>query len=268
MAAAREAEQPFLSSAQAYDRHVGRYGNELASAMIAVTGVRPGMRALDVGCGPGALTTALVRLLGPAEVSAVDPAEPLVDACRARAPGTDVRVGIAEELPFRDEEFDAVLAQLVLNHLNDAPRGVREMRRVAYPGAVVAACVWDFAEGMTMLRSFWDAALAVDPEGAAAAGAGRRMPFCQPEELRELWREGGLHEVDVGDLAVGADYSDFDDFWLPFAAGAGASGRYCVSLSQAEQTALREEVRRRVGSPEGPFRMTARAWYVRGYARE
>lgn len=70
--------------------------------------------------------------------------------------------------------------------------------------------------------------------------------------------------VDAGELVVGADYRDFDDFWWPFTAGAGGSGSYCASLDEATRRALREELRRRLGSPQGPFRLTARAWYVRG----
>lgn len=165
------------SAVSAYERHVGRYGRELATAMIAAVRIRPGMRALDVGCGPGALTQALAELLRAENVSAIDPSEPFVGTCRARARGVDVRIGVAEELPFPDAEFDAVLAQLLLNHMRDARRGAGEMVRVARAGGVVAASVWDFAAGMKMVRTFWDAAIAVDPDGAAAAGAGKPAPF-------------------------------------------------------------------------------------------
>jgi 2-polyprenyl-3-methyl-5-hydroxy-6-metoxy-1,4-benzoquinol methylase len=200
-------------SPEAYDRHVGRYGAGLAAALLAVVGIRLGMRALDVGCGTGALTTALARVLGPARVSAVDASRAFVETCRARAPGTDVRIGVAEELPFDDGEYDAVLAQLVLNHMNDPARGTREMRRVASSGGVVAACVWDFADGMRMLRTFWDAAASLDPVRASEFGAGKEMPFRHPDELRELWQTSGLTNVEVGELTVAVDYSDFEDFW-------------------------------------------------------
>ncbi len=253
-------------SAQAYERHIGRYAPELAVALIGLVQVEPGQRALDVGCGPGALATALADVLGPESVAAVDPSEPFVEVCRARTPGADVRVGRAEDLPFDDGEFDAALAQLVLQRLSDAPRGVDEMRRVARPGGSVAACTWDFASGMTMMRTFWDAALALDPAGAARFGAGTPMPFCQPDELRALWEGAGLAEVDVGELHAGADYADFEDFWSSFLGGVGGSGAYCNSLDEAGRIALRDEVRRRLGAPSGAFRLTARAWYVHGLA--
>jgi hypothetical protein len=128
----------------------------------------------------------------------------------------------------------------------------------------VAACTWDFASGMTMLRTFWDAAVIVDRARATQAGALDRTRLCDPDELRELWARTGLVEIDAGELVVGADYADFGDFWSPFTAGVGGSGTYCTSLDEPGQEALRAEVRRRLGSPTGPFRLTARAWYVRG----
>ena len=122
------------AAVDAYDRHVGRYAPELGRRMIEVSGVAPGQRALDVGCGTGALTVELAKVLGEGNVAAIDPSERFVAACKERAPGADVRLGIAEELPWADEEFDAVLAQLVVDGMNDARRGVGEMRRVTRPG--------------------------------------------------------------------------------------------------------------------------------------
>lgn len=226
--------------------------------------MHPGHRALDVGCGPGALTKALASLLGPENVSAIDPSEPFVEACRARVWGVDVHQGRAEDLPFGDAEFDVVLAQLVVNHMSDPEAGVGEMRRVARPGATVAACVWDYSEGMRMLRAFWDAAVALDPEVAGPLDQGKTMPFCRPGELADFWRGCGFASVTAGDLTITADYMDFDDFWISFAAGVGPSGAYCTSLEPADREALRAECRRRLGSPEGPFELSARAWYVAG----
>jgi SAM-dependent methyltransferase len=249
---------------EAYDRHVGRYSPELAAALIAVAGTERGQRALDVGCGTGALAQALAALLEAGSVAAIDSSPASVATCARRVPGADVRVACAEELPFQDGEFDAALAQLVVPWLSDPGRGVAEMRRVVRPGGVVAACTWDFANGMTMLRAFWDAAVAVDRPRAIQAGALDRTRLCEPDELGELWAQVGLVEIDTGELVVGADYSGFDDFWWPFSAGVGGSGSYCASLDEAGHEALREEVRRRLGSPVGPFSLAARAWYVRG----
>jgi SAM-dependent methyltransferase len=255
----------FRTSPDAYDRHVGRYGPSLSAAFADFAGPLAAARVLDVGCGPGALTAELAERLGPECVAAAEPSEPWAQACRARVPGADVRVASADRLPFDDDAFAAVVSQLVVNFLPDAGAGVAEMRRVSVPGGTVAACVWDYAEGMTMLRTFWDAATAIDP-GAAKLDEGRRMPYCQPRELEALWREGGLSEVSTAALASRASYRDFDDLWEPLTHGVGPSGAYCASLAPADRERLRDEWRERLGRPDGPFELEARAWAVRGAA--
>jgi SAM-dependent methyltransferase len=252
-------------AAEAYYHHVGRYGAQLAAGLMRVAGVRRGQRALDVGCGPGPLTSALADVLGAANIAAVDPSEPFVEACRARVPGADVRVGVGERLPFADGRFDAVLAQLVVQLMDDRDAGVREMARVARRGGIVAACVWD-SRRMPLLRSFWDAALEAAPERAAAIDDGRRVGYEAPEELGRLFSHCGLVDVSIGELLVNAEYESFDDLWRPFAAGVGHSGACFASLDGPAQSALAAEAHRRLGSPEGSFQLTARAWWARGKA--
>lgn len=259
--------ETFRASADAYDRHVGRYGAQLASALIGFAGIEPGMRALDVGCGPGALTAALAGRLGAASVAAADPSEPFVDACRARLPGVDVVVAAAEALPFVADSFDAALSQLVVNFMRDAEAGVREMARVTRPGGVVASCVWDYAGQMTLLRAFWDAAREVDPERAAAADEGIVMRWCGEGELARLWRAVGLGDVRFAPLVVSATYTDFADLWSPLPTGVGPSGAFCRSLDEDRRGALRDAYRRRLEIGDGPFELAARAWAVAGIVR-
>ena len=256
--------ETFRTSADAYDRLVGRYSPQLASELIGFAGVEPGMRALDVGCGPGALTEALVDKLGTPNVSAADPSEPFVEACRARLPGVEVVVANAETLPFADGGFDVALSQLVVNFMRDAEAGVREIARVTRPGGVVASCVWDYAGEMTLLRAFCDAAGEVDPEGAAAADEGAVMRWCAEGELAELWQAAGLRDVRLGSLVVSASYIDFDDLWFPFPTGIAPSGAFCKTLDEDRRSALHDALRRRLGVPDGPFELTARAWAVAG----
>jgi ubiquinone/menaquinone biosynthesis C-methylase UbiE len=254
----------FRVQASAYDRHVGRYGPQLAAAFCDFVGVEQGMRALDVGCGPGALTDALARRLGPANVSAAEPSEPFAKACRAHVPGVEVVVAGAEVMPFADTAFDATLSQLVVNFLDDAKPGVREMARVTRPGGVVAACVWDYAEEMTLLRAFWDAAREVAPALAEQRDEGSVMAWCRDGELAELWKAAGLRDVRSGTLRVRASYADFDDLWAPFPSGVGPSGAFCAALDETSRGALREAMRRRLGAGDQPFHLTARAWAVAG----
>jgi SAM-dependent methyltransferase len=252
-----------FASPEAYNRFVGRYGPHLASALMSFARVEPGMRALDVGCGPGALAAALAERLGAANVSGADPSEPFAEACRARVPGADVVVASAEALPFADDSFDAALAQLAVNFMHDAHAGVSEMARVTRPGGVVAACVWDYAGEMTLLRAFWDAAREVDPERGAAADEAV-MPWCGEGELAELWGDAGLLDVRFGPLVVRAAYADFEDLWSPLPTGIGPAGAFCKSLDDDTRAALHDAYRRRLGVPDGPFELTARAWAVAG----
>ena len=257
----------FGAPAEAYDRFVGRYGAALAAGLIGLAGVRPGMRVLDVGCGPGALTVQLDDRVGAnGHVAAVEPSEGFAAACRERVPAADVRVAPAEALPFPDGSFDAALCQLVVNFMADAEAGVREMARVVRPGGAVAACVWDYAGGMTMLRAFWDAAREVDLEGASRADEGVVMPWCREGDLEALWRTAGLRDVRGATLDVEADYADFDDLWSPLPWGVGPAGAWCASLDLEHQAAVKDALRRRLDIGDGPFTLPARAWAVVGRA--
>jgi SAM-dependent methyltransferase len=252
----------FRRPVEAYDRYIGRYGAPLARRLTAQAGVRAGQRAVDVGCGPGALTGELVARLGAEHVAAVDPSPPFAEACARRHPGVRVEAGAAEALPFGDAAFDHALAQLVLTFLTDAPAGVREMRRVTRPGGGVSAAVWDYAEGMTLLRAFWDAAVALDPT-AAALDEGRAR-LCSPRELEALWRAAGLDEVRVTSAEVAARYDSFADLWAPLEAGVGPAGAYAAALPPGRRAALRDTLRDRLGAGDRPFELAARAWLVTG----
>jgi SAM-dependent methyltransferase len=186
-----------------------------------------------------------------------------VQVCRARVPGADVRVGVGEHLPFDDNAFDVVLAQLVVQLMDDRATGVREMARVARPGGVVAALVWD-STTMPLLRAFWDAALTITPETAGAIDDGRRVGYPSPDDLGELWQASGLVEVTTGELHVHADYDSFDDLFEPFTTGTAHSGACYAGLDAPKQQRLHDDARRRLGSPDSAFRLTARAWWARG----
>jgi SAM-dependent methyltransferase len=259
-------ETMFHGPGAAYDRFVGRYSPALAAAMIDRSGVAPGQRALDVGCGSGALVAALAEVLGGENVAGVDPSEPFAEAARSKAPGAEVVVGSAEALPFDADSFDATLSQLVVNFLSDPEQGLREMARVTRPGGVVAGCVWDYGGEMTMLHTFWDAATALDPEGAGPLVETHTMRFATLEELGALWDRAPLTNVEVAPIVVAASYDDFEDLWQPFTAGIGPAGAYTASLDTEAQSALHDEYARRLGEPTGAFELSARAWCAVGSA--
>jgi SAM-dependent methyltransferase len=251
----------FIASGPQYFRFMGRWSRELAPPFIEFAGVEPAMRVLDVGCGPGALTAPLAGRLGAERVAAIDPSEPFVTAIRERLSDVDVRTGVAEELPFDNGRFDAALAQLVVNFMQDAPAGVGEMRRVVRPGGVVAAAVWGYEDGMEMLRAFWDAASEIDRD---APDEGSVMRYRTAAELDELWRETGLESVEVDALVVEQTYAAFDELWEPFTFGIGPAGAWVATLDDDRRAELREALHRRLGSPDGAFTLSAKAWAARG----
>lgn len=246
----------FITSGDAYDAFMGRYSRLLAVPFVEWVGVTSGQSVLDVGCGPGALTDALVHRLGATEVSAFDPSPPFVDECIRRYPGVDVRHGRAEAIPFDNDQFDAAIAQLVLHFVTDPSEAANEMRRVVRPGGLVAACVWDFDEGMQMLRRFWDAALAVDP---GAPDEATTMRFGRAGEIAELFRATGLFDVEEITISISATYANYDELWAGFLAGIGPAGAYCTSLTDTQRASLRGELFTRVDSPEGKFSLQAAA---------
>ncbi|HYI22516.1 MAG TPA: methyltransferase domain-containing protein [Candidatus Limnocylindrales bacterium] len=251
------------AAADKYDRYVGRYSPALARALVDLAAARSGERALDVGCGPGALTTELAALLGAQNVAAVDPSPSFVEACRARNPEVDVREAPAEKLPFEDDSFDHVLSQLVLNFMTDAAAGVAEMSRVSRPGGRLTSTVWDYRGEMTMLVAFWESVAATDPAGSARDER-LTMRYGTPDELQQLWSEGGLQDIAVSPLVVTAQYSGFEDLWEPFDPGVGPVGAYMASTSAEQRARVREEFRRRLEVGDEPFQLTARAWAVTG----
>lgn len=250
----------FAVAADAYDRLMGRYSVLLAPQLAALAEVAVGQRVLDVGCGPGALTTELVRRLGAAAVTAVDPSEPFVAAAQERHPGVDVRRASAEHLPFPDQEFDAALAQLVVHFMADPVAGLREMARVTRTGGVVAACVWDHAGGQGPLSVYWEAARELDPEVEGESG----LAGARGGHLTELFEAAGLHEIEETHLVVSVEHPTFDEWWEPFTLGVGPAGSYAARLDPERQTRLRELCRARLSA--APFVLSARAWAARGLA--
>lgn len=254
---------PFTAPADHYDRFMGRYVPVLAAELADAAGVTSGMRVLDVGCGPGGLTAELAARTGAENVAAIDPAPQFAAACRERNPGADVRVGVAEELPWDDGVFDAALASLVLAFMSDAGAGLREMARVTRPGGTVAACMWDVVTGgMTMLTTFWAAVRTVEP----GAGGEMHRPGTAEGDIAARMRAAGLVDVQDGAITSHADYTSFDDFWEPFTLAVGPSGEHLRSLPADQQARVREACR--AALPEGPFTLDARAWYARGTVPE
>ena len=249
----------FFVAADAYDRFMGRYSAPLAPPFADFAGVAAGQRVLDVGSGPGALTTELVARVGADSVTAVDPSEPFVAAARERHPGVTVEQAPAERLPFGDDAFDASLAQLVVHFMADPLAGLREMARVTRTQGVVAACVWDHGSGgKGPLSTYWAAVHELDPDAPDES----QLAGAREGHLGELFDAVGLLEIEEQPVEVRAEHPTFEDWWEPFELGVGPAGAYVAGLAPEARAELRERCRDRLPAP--PFVLTARAWAARG----
>ena len=249
----------FDVAATSYDRFMGRFSRPLSVEFADWVGVRPGQAALDVGCGPGALTEVLSDRLGAASVAAVDPSEPFVAAIRERLPDVVVMQASAEQLPFGDQTFDIAVAQLVVHFMTDPLLGVTELRRVTRTGGVVAVNVWDFEGGRSPHSTLFAALVSVVPDADDEAGrVGARRG-----DLAALLQQAGCRDIEQAELEVTVTSPTFEDWWEPYTLGVGPAGAQLAALDAA----TRESVRRRCRElfESGPITTTATAWAAKGF---
>jgi trans-aconitate methyltransferase len=248
-----------------YERYVGRWSRRVAPDFLSWLGMPPGKEWLDVGCGTGALCAAIVERCAPASVQGVEPSDGFLRAARAGLPASvRLHAGDAAALPLPAADVDVVVAALVLNFVPDLRAALQEMRRVARPGATLAAYVWDYAGGMELIRLFWDTAIACDAE-AAAHDEGHRFPLCQPSALQAAFADAGLVDAKTTAIDIDTPFDDFDDYWQPFLGGQGPAPAYLVSLDEVRRETLRARLRERLPlQADGSIRLRARAWAVRG----
>lgn len=262
----RRGQDAMFSAADAYERFMGRWSRALAPQLVRFAEVRDGDRVLDVGSGTGALAAAIAAAAPSSAIVGIDPSAAYVASAEASRPNPHVtfEVGDAQQMRFDAASFTRTLSLLVVNFIPDAPKAVREMRRVTRPGGTVAAAVWDYGDGMEMLRVFWDAAITRHP--ADAAKDERHMRYCRRGELAELWRGAGLQDVREEGLTVETRFASFEDYWTPFTLKQGPAGAYVASLTPADRDALRDALRRRLlgDAPDRAITLHARAWAVRG----
>ena len=254
------------ASGDVYEPYVGRWSRRVAAELLAWLAVPPARRWLDVGCGTGALSQAILERASPQAVQGIDPSAGFVTYAREhiRDGRASFETGDARALPYATATFDVVVSGLVLNFVPDPPVALGEMTRVVRRGGTVAAYVWDYAGRMQLMRHFWDAAVTLDP-AAAELDEGRRFGLCQPTALAHLFQSAGLNNVEVRAIDIPTDFRDFDDYWSPFLGGQAPAPRYAMSLPEARRTELRERIRATLPiEADGSIHLIACAWAARG----
>jgi len=254
------------ASGEKYEPYVGRWSRLVAREFLNWLAVPARSQWLDVGCGTGALSQTILQFADPAQVKGIDRSDGFIAFAMAHTQDSRIQfeVGDAQSLNAESGSFDAAITGLVLNFVSQPDRVVAEMKRVTRTGGLVAAYLWDYADGMQMIRHFFDAAMALDPN-AAELDEGSRFPICRPAALSQLFESTGLRHVEVCPIEVPTVFRDFDDYWSPFLGGQGPAPSYAISLSEERRAALREQIRARLPiALNGSIPLTARAWAVRG----
>jgi SAM-dependent methyltransferase len=253
-------------SARAYEAYAGRWSRQVAVELLRWLAPAPRLSWVDVGCGTGALTSAILATCEPGSVHGIDSSAGFVEQARRSiaSPQACFETGDATRLPWETGACDVAVSGLVLNFVSDSAAMAREMARVTKPGGRVAAYVWDYAGGMQMMRHFWDAAIAVSPDDARLDQA-ERFPLCRPEPLQSLFEQVGLKTVAVRAIEIPTVFESFEDYWTPFLGRTGAAPSYLATVTHEVRERIRRQLERRLApAGGGPIALTARAWAVQG----
>jgi SAM-dependent methyltransferase len=253
-------------SGDSYEMYIGRWSRLVASEFLKWLAIDAGKQWLDVGCGTGSLSRAILQHARPSRVTGVDQSEGFIAFARGAIPDdrAEFKVADAQDLALESDHYDAIVSGLMLNFVPQPEKVLSEMIRAARSGGTIALYVWDYAGKMQLMQYFWDAVAALD-SSAADLDEGRRFPICNPDRLEALFHASGLRDVDVGPIDIDTIFKDFDDYWSPFLMGQGPAPGYAMSLPEERRVALREYIRQALPvASDGSILLVARAWAVRG----
>ena len=251
------------SAGHSYDEYMGRWSRAVAAGFIDWIDVPSDLDWVDVGCGTGALSSAVVARCAPRSLTGVDPSDGFVGhaATAVVDPRARFEVGTAEDLPVPDDAVDVVASALAYNFVPDRAAALREFQRVVRPDGTIAFYVWDYpGGGIAFIDTFWKAASALDP-AAASLDEAIRFPFCTQACLAAEVAAAACLDVEVVPIEVNTPFDDFAAFWQPFTLGAGPAPGYLDTLGPDARLALEQRLRDDLG--DGVRDLTARAWAVR-----
>jgi SAM-dependent methyltransferase len=253
-----------------YELNMGRWSKRLTRPFLEFVGTGAHERVLDVGCGTGHLATAVAEFSNPREVHGIDLAHVYIEYAKARNrdPRLIFKVGDVCALDYPDRYFERVLSLLTLHFVPCTGDAVAEMRRVAQPGAIVGAAVWDARGGFVANRMFFDTAAALDPKAAQRRAKNYSRPLTRPGELAAAWRGAGFLDVNETLLCIRMEFTSFADYWTPYLGKDGPGAEYVATLKDDERTRLETAVRDAYldGEVDGMRSYAALAWAVKGIA--
>jgi len=261
---AGEAKHDSWSAGRSYDHYMGRWSRKIAAEYLTWLNPEKASDWLEIGCGTGALTSAILQNCAPFSVLATDASEDFVHHVREiiKHPKVEFKAAPAQALPAEDNSIDIVTSALVLNFVPDRTAALKEMQRVLKPGGMLSFYIWDYpGGGIGFIDAFWKAAATLDPK-AAALDEGARFPYCTADGMAKLCAEAGLPDPDIAPIEIATEFPDFEAFWHPFTLGAGPAPGYCGSLTEEQQQALKTRLYEELDDG-GPVRLKAKAWAVK-----
>jgi SAM-dependent methyltransferase len=248
-----------------YEYFMGRWSRLVARQFIDWLSPPSGCSWLDIGCGSGALSEAIINNSKPAGVTAIDQSHGFVREVQRRLGNlVQSRVGNALSLPVPDASVQFAVSGLVLNFISEPIKALSEMKRVTFPGGTVAVYVWDYSSKMEFLSRFWDEDVTLDSK-ASASHEGNRFPNSTAEALSGLFDSAGFLDIESAPIDIVTQFRDFDDYWKPFLGGQGPAPTYLMSLEESDRQLLRNRLVESLPiQKDGSIRLEARAWAVKG----
>jgi trans-aconitate methyltransferase len=251
-------------AADAYDRYMGRWSRKIAPLFLDWLDAPPDKRWADIGCGTGQLTLQVSNKCKPGRLVGIDSSAGFLEQAAEQVPGAEFWQSDATNIALPEAAFDYAVSGLLLNFVPDKASLLQEMARIVRPGGVVALYVWDYAGHMQIMRTFFDAARAIDPS-SSTYDDGINAPICRPRPLSAAFAAAGISDPQTTAIDVPAAFVDFDDYWTPFLGGTGSAPKYCMSLDEKTRNRIRDAVRARLPTgPDGEILLAVRAWAVKG----
>jgi len=249
----------------AYECFMGRWSR--AAGVLFLDWLAPPTQArwLEIGCGSGAFTALIHERCHPAAIVALDPAPAQIAYARRRmdANGIMFHVAAAEALPCSDASQDIVVSALALNFIADRPTALREMRRAARAGGIIAGYVWDFAGGRTPHAPLVVALRRLGIDGPPPPGG----VDCALAALQSLFAGAGLAGIETAVLDIETTYPDFAAFWSAQTPSFSPTSRLIARMTAAQRAGLFDTLRATLPvRPDGSIAYPARAHAVKARA--